>query len=132
MKKTALIILDGWGHGKNNDSNAIYRANTPFIDSLYKKFPNSELITHGEMVGLPKDQMGNSEVGHMNIGAGRIVNQDLLRINKDIKKGDFKTNPTLLEAIDNAKKNNKTIHISASYLMAVYIHISITYIIYVT
>ena len=77
MKKTALIILDGWGHGKNNDSNAIYRANTPFIDSLYKKFPNSELITHGEMVGLPKDQMGNSEVGHMNIGAGRIVNQDL-------------------------------------------------------
>ena len=111
MKKTALIILDGWGHGENNDSNAIYRANTPFIDSLYKKFPNSELITHGEMVGLPKDQMGNSEVGHMNIGAGRIVNQDLLRINKDIKKGDFKTNPTLLEAIDNAKKNNKTIHI---------------------
>ena len=111
MKKTALIILDGWGHGRNNDSNAIYRANTPFIDSLYKKFPNSELITHGEMVGLPKDQMGNSEVGHMNIGAGRIVNQDLLRINKDIKKGDFKTNPTLLEAIDNAKKNNKTIHI---------------------
>ena len=111
MKKTALIILDGWGHGGNNDSNAIYRANTPFIDSLYKKFPNSELITHGEMVGLPKDQMGNSEVGHMNIGAGRIVNQDLLRINKDIKKGDFKTNPTLLEAIDNAKKNNKTIHI---------------------
>ena len=111
MKKTALIILDGWGHGENNDSNAIYKANTPFIDSLYKKFPNSELITHGEMVGLPKDQMGNSEVGHMNIGAGRIVNQDLLRINKDIKKGDFKTNPTLLEAIDNAKKNNKTIHI---------------------
>ena len=111
MKKTALIILDGWGHGGNNDSNAIYRANTPFIDSLYKKFPNSELITHGEMVGLPKDQMGNSEVGHMNIGAGRIVNQDLLRINKDIKKGNFKTNPTLLEAIDNAKKNNKTIHI---------------------
>ena len=64
------------------------------------------------MVGLPKDQMGNSEVGHMNIGAGRIVNQDSLRINKDIKKGDFKTNPTLLEAIDNAKKNNKTIHIA--------------------
>ena len=111
MKKTALIILDGWGHGENNDSNAIYRANTPFIDSLYKKFPNNELITHGEMVGLPKEQMGNSEVGHMNIGAGRIVNQDLLRINKDIKKGNFKTNPTLLEAIDNAKKNNKTIHI---------------------
>ena len=60
MKKTALIILDGWGHGETNNSNAIYRANTPFIDSLYKKFPNSELITHGEMVGLPKEQMGNS------------------------------------------------------------------------
>ena len=111
MKKTALIILDGWGHGKKNESNAIYRAKTPYIDSLYKKFPNSELITHGEMVGLPKNQMGNSEVGHMNIGAGRIVNQDLQRINNDIKEGAFETNSTLLKAIENAKKKNKPIHL---------------------
>ena len=111
MRKTALIILDGWGHGKKNDSNAIYRAKTPFIDSLYNKYPNNELTTHGEMVGLPKGQMGNSEVGHMNIGAGRIVNQDLQRINKDIKDGLFQTNPTLLEAIEKAKKENKPIHI---------------------
>ena len=111
MKKTALIILDGWGHGKKTDSNAIYRAKTPFIDSLYNKYPNSELTTHGEQVGLPKDQMGNSEVGHMNIGAGRIVNQDLQRINKDIKDGLFQTNPTLLKAIEKAKKENKPIHI---------------------
>ena len=111
MKKTALIILDGWGHGKKNESNAIYRAKTPYIDSLYKKFPNSELITHGEMVGLPKNQMGNSEVGHMNIGAGRIVNQDLQRINTDIKEGAFETNSTLLNAIENAKKKNKPIHL---------------------
>ena len=111
MKKTALIILDGWGHGKKTDSNAIYRAKTPFIDSLYNKYPNSELTTHGEQVGLPKDQMGNSEVGHINIGAGRIVNQDLLRINKDIKEGLFQTNPTLLKAIENSKKYKKPIHI---------------------
>ncbi len=111
MRKTALIILDGWGHGKKNDSNAIYRAKTPFIDSLYNKYPNNELTTHGEMVGLPKGQMGNSEVGHMNIGAGRIVNQDLQRINKEIKDGLFQTNPTLLKAIEKAKKENKPIHI---------------------
>ena len=111
MRKTALIILDGWGHGKKEDSNAIYRAKTPFIDSLYNKYPNNELTTHGEMVGLPKGQMGNSEVGHMNIGAGRIVNQDLQRINKDIKDGLFQTNPTLLKAIEKAKKENKPIHI---------------------
>jgi len=111
MKKTALIILDGWGHGKKEDFNAIYRAKTTFIDSLYNKYPNNELITHGEMVGLPKGQMGNSEVGHMNIGAGRIVNQDLKRINKDIKNGLLQTNPTLLTAIEKAKKENKPIHI---------------------
>ena len=68
-KKTALIILDGWGHGYKNKSNAIYHAKTPFIDSLYTNYPNSELLTYGEYVGLPKGQMGNSEVGHLNIGA---------------------------------------------------------------
>ena len=82
IKKTALIILDGWGHGKKDDSNPIFKAHTPFIDSLYKKYPNSELRTFGEFVGLPKNQMGNSEVGHLNIGAGRIIYQDLMKINK--------------------------------------------------
>ena len=81
-KKTALIILDGWGHGDRTRSDAIYNANTPFIDSLYSKYPNCELLTDGENVGLPKNQMGNSEVGHLNIGAGRIVYQDLVKINR--------------------------------------------------
>ena len=80
-KKTALIILDGWGHGDKTKSDAIYNANTPFIDSLYSTYPNCELLTDGENVGLPKNQMGNSEVGHINIGAGRIVHQDLVKIN---------------------------------------------------
>ena len=79
-KKTVLIILDGWGHGDRSKSDSIYHANTPFIDSLYKTHPNSELKTYGEYVGLPKDQMGNSEVGHLNIGAGRIVHQNLARL----------------------------------------------------
>ena len=109
MKKTALIILDGWGHGNRGSENAVFNAKTPFIDSLYKNYLNSELFTHGEHVGLPKGQMGNSEVGHLNIGAGRVVNQNLAKINKDIKNGEIKTNPNLLEAIKKAK--NKPIHI---------------------
>ena len=80
-KKTVLIILDGWGHGDKTKSDAIHHANTPFVDSLYKKHPNCELKTFGEFVGLPSGQMGNSEVGHLNIGAGRIVYQDLAKIN---------------------------------------------------
>ena len=83
-KKTALIILDGWGHGDKTKSDAIYHANTPFIDSLYEKYPNCELLTDGENVGLPKGQMGNSEVGHLNIGAGRIVYHDLTKINVEM------------------------------------------------
>ena len=71
-KKTVLIILDGWGHGDKTKSDAIHCANTPFIDSLYSKYPNAELSTDGEHVGLPKGQMGNSEVGHLNIGSGRV------------------------------------------------------------
>ena len=109
MKKTALIILDGWGHGNQGSENAIFNAKTPFIDSLYTNYLNSELITHGEHVGLPKGQMGNSEVGHLNIGAGRVVDQDLTKIDKDIKNGEIKTNQNLLEAIKKAK--NKPIHI---------------------
>ncbi len=105
-----LMILDGWGHGKKDETNAIHLARTSFVDSLYKQYPNSELKTFGEHVGLPKGQMGNSEVGHLNIGAGRIVYQDFAKINKAIDDNEFASNPKLLEAFDYAKKNNKTVH----------------------
>ena len=111
MKKVALIILDGWGHGKNNESNAISKANTPFIDSLYSTSINNELTTHGLDVGLPKGQMGNSEVGHMNIGAGRVVYQDLVKINQEIENKKFEKNKILIKALSSAKKNKKTFHV---------------------
>tara|TARA_B100000965_G_C19569206_1_gene748269 strand:+ start:440 stop:1954 length:1515 start_codon:yes stop_codon:yes gene_type:complete len=111
MKKTALIILDGWGHGHNTAENAIYNAKTPFIDSLYKTYPNCEIKTDGVHVGLPKGQMGNSEVGHLNIGAGRIVHQDLLKINQEIKSNKIRENKIIRECIERAKKTNKPIHI---------------------
>lgn len=94
-----LIILDGWGHGAKPEADAIAHANTPFISSLYNTYPNAELKTDGEVVGLPHGQMGNSEVGHMNIGAGRIVYQDLLKINNSIKDGSFEKNPLLIKAL---------------------------------
>ncbi len=109
-KKVALVILDGWGLGKPDASNGIYLAKTPFIDGLYKKYPNSKLITFGEDVGLPDGQMGNSEVGHMNIGAGRVVYQDLVKINKEIKEKHFFENKVLIDAIEYANKNKKKVH----------------------
>lgn len=111
MKKVALLILDGWGHGDKTKSNAIRNARTPFIDSLYKNYPNSELLTDGEYVGLPAGQMGNSEVGHLNIGAGRVVYQDLVKINNAIKNDTFKNNKELNKAFSYAKKNNKPVHL---------------------
>ena len=111
MKKVALVILDGWGHGNKDKSNAIFTAQTPYIDNLYKTTLNTELRTDGQHVGLPKDQMGNSEVGHLNIGAGRIVYQDLAKINQDIKSKILDQNPVFLDAIEKAKSNNKPIHI---------------------
>jgi len=110
-KKAILIIMDGWGLGKIKSSDAIQNAQTPFVSSLYKKYPNATLVTCGEEVGLPEGQMGNSEVGHLNLGAGRIVYQELQRINVAIRSGEFQQNPTLLNAIDFAKKNNKTLHL---------------------
>jgi 2,3-bisphosphoglycerate-independent phosphoglycerate mutase len=110
-KKVILIIMDGWGLGKVKSSDAIQHAKTPFVSSLYSKYPNSTLVTCGEDVGLPEGQMGNSEVGHLNLGAGRIVYQELQRINVAIKTGEFATNPTLLAAIDFAKQNNKPLHL---------------------
>jgi 2,3-bisphosphoglycerate-independent phosphoglycerate mutase len=110
-KKVILIIMDGWGLGKVKSSDAIQHAKTPFVSSLYNKYPNSTLVTCGEDVGLPEGQMGNSEVGHLNLGAGRIVYQELQRINVAIKTGEFATNSTLLAAIDFAKQNNKPLHL---------------------
>ena len=105
-----LLILDGWGYGKKDNSDAAFAANTPFFDSLLEKYPNSVLEASGEAVGLPAGQMGNSEVGHMNLGAGRVVYQELGRINKAISDGSLKTNPVLVDAFDYAKKNNKAVH----------------------
>ncbi len=110
-KKVCLAILDGWGHGRKDGSNAIYMANTPFTDSLYSKYPNAELRTDGENVGLPEGQMGNSEVGHMNIGAGRIVFQDLVKINVDIREKAFHKNVEILKAIEHAKANGVKLHL---------------------
>src|SRR4051812_6344387 len=110
-KKVILIIMDGWGLGKNKRSDAIQNANVPFVTSLYSKYPNTTLITCGEMVGLPEGQMGNSEVGHLNLGAGRIVYQELQRINVSIRNHEFLENKVLTEAISYAKKNNKTLHL---------------------
>ncbi len=110
-KKVALIILDGWGHGKHDDSDMVWNADTPFVDSLYKEVPNAELRTDGENVGLPKGQMGNSEVGHINIGAGRIVHQELVRIDKAIEDGSFAEHEKLAEAFSYAKENGKKVHI---------------------
>lgn len=109
-KRVLLMILDGWGHGKKDHTNAIYLAKTPFTDSLYNTYPNAQLRTFGLEVGLPDGQMGNSEVGHLNIGAGRIVYQDFAKINKAILDDQLSKNKALLEAIDYAKKNQKPIH----------------------
>lgn len=109
--KTALLILDGWGHGANPKVSAIAQANTPFINKLYQNYPNSELITYGEKVGLPEGQMGNSEVGHLNIGAGRVVYQELVRINKAAKEHSLHENEVLVQALDYAKKQKKSVHL---------------------
>jgi 2,3-bisphosphoglycerate-independent phosphoglycerate mutase len=105
-----LIILDGWGLGDHSKSDAVFNANTPFMDELLRNHPNAKLLACGEEVGLPKGQMGNSEVGHLNIGAGRIVYQELTRINKSIRDGDFFQNTVLLDALKKAKEGGKKLH----------------------
>lgn len=109
-KKLVLLILDGWGYGKKDKSDAAYAANTPFFDSILQKYPNSKLEASGEAVGLPVGQMGNSEVGHMNLGAGRVVYQELGRINKAIADQTFHQNEVLVKAFQYAKKNDKAVH----------------------
>jgi len=110
-KKVILLIMDGWGLGLVLKADAIQQAHVPFVKSLYSKYPNTTLVTCGEAVGLPAGQMGNSEVGHLNLGAGRIVYQELQRINVAIKEGELANNTTLLASIDYAKQNNKPLHL---------------------
>ncbi len=109
-KKLVLLILDGWGYGKKDKSDAAFAAKTPFFDSLLLNYPNSKLEASGEAVGLPAGQMGNSEVGHMNLGAGRVVYQELGRINKAIEDRTLHSNATLVNAFAYAKANNKPVH----------------------
>lgn len=109
-KKVILMILDGWGKSPDPKVSAIDNAYTPFIDSLYQNYSNANLRTDGLHVGLPEGQMGNSEVGHMNLGAGRIVYQDLVKINLAVKNNTLAKEPTLVEAFNYAKTNNKPVH----------------------
>ena len=111
MNKAMLIILDGWGIGDCSSADGISQANTPIFDQLLKSNPTSTLKTFGDNVGLPDGQMGNSEVGHLNIGAGRVVYQDLLRINKEIDTDKLRTNTVLQTAIEYAKSNNSAVHL---------------------
>ena len=111
MNKVMLMILDGWGIGEKYDGNSIYLANTPNMDLITKKFPNTEIKASGEYVGLPKGQMGNSEVGHLTIGSGRVIYQDLSRINKDIEDGSLKENKVLKDGFKNVKEKNSSLHL---------------------
>ncbi|MFI8378674.1 2,3-bisphosphoglycerate-independent phosphoglycerate mutase [Leeuwenhoekiella sp. NPDC079379] len=110
-KKVLLMILDGWGFAPNKNVSAVDLANTPFIDSLYTKYPHAQLLTHGGNVGLPDGQMGNSEVGHMNLGAGRIVYQDFAKINKSLRENKLREQPELKDAFAYAKEHNKPVHL---------------------
>ena len=110
-KKVLLVIMDGWGLGQVKSSDAIQHAHVPFVTSLYTKYPNATLVTCGTEVGLPQGQMGNSEVGHLNLGAGRVVYQQLERINVAINDHIFQQNPTIINAISYCKENNKPLHL---------------------
>lgn len=109
-KKVILIILDGWGIATDPRVSAVDQARTPFVDSLHQRFPHAKLEASGEAVGLPEGQMGNSEVGHMNIGAGRVVYQDLVKINVSIREHELEKMPILAEALEYAQNQNKKVH----------------------
>ncbi|QOL26514.1 2,3-bisphosphoglycerate-independent phosphoglycerate mutase [Thalassotalea sp. LPB0316] len=110
-KSTVLLILDGWGYSENTESNAIYHANTPVLDELNAKYPYMLINTSGMAVGLPDGQMGNSEVGHVNLGAGRVVYQDFTRITKAIEDGEFNHNPALVSAVEKAIAKGGAVHL---------------------
>jgi len=101
----ALIIFDGWGYSESAENNAILAANTPNWDRMWATYPHTLINASGEGVGLPGDQMGNSEVGHLNLGAGRVVYQEFTRISLAIRNGEFFDNRVLIDAVDKAKKN---------------------------
>ena len=109
-KKALLMILDGWGIGNHGKGDVIFNTPTPFMDYLNKTYPNSQLQASGENVGLPDGQMGNSEVGHLNIGAGRVVYQDLVKINRACADKSIMQNPEVVSAFTYAKENGKNIH----------------------
>ena len=109
-RKVLLMILDGWGTTQNPEVSAVAQAHTPFMDALPHQYPNAQLLTHGPNVGLPDGQMGNSEVGHMNLGAGRIVYQDLAKINRAVEQGTIDQEPELKKAFAYARENNKSVH----------------------
>lgn len=111
LQKTLLMILDGWGIGDGTERDVIATAPTPFIDSLLREYPHSQLLTSGENVGLPDGQMGNSEVGHLNIGAGRVLYQDMVKITKAIRDKSLWKNPQLVKAYNYANDNNKKVHL---------------------
>ena len=110
IQKAMLVILDGWGLGDGSKNDIVSTAPTPFIDSLMEKYPNSQLLASGENVGLPDGQMGNSEVGHLNIGAGRVLYQDMVKITKAIRDKSLWENPQIIKAYTYAKENNKKVH----------------------
>src|SRR5210317_111418 len=109
-KKVILIILDGWGQTQNPEVSAIYQAKTPFFDSLVQNYSNASLRTDGSHVGLPEGQMGNSEVGHMNLGAGRIVYQDFVKINNAVADGSIAREKVITDAFSYAKKEHRKVH----------------------
>lgn len=110
-KPVALIILDGWGHREENKHNAIAQAKTPFFDSLIKNYPHTTLNASENFVGLPKGQIGNSEIGHMTMGTGRVIDTDLVKINKAAARGEFISNPAFNQLFDHVKKYNSTLHV---------------------
>jgi len=111
LKRVALVILDGWGYSSETEGNAIYLADTPNLDRFFQEYPHALLHAAGEAVGLPPGQMGNSEVGHLNIGAGRIVYQELTRISRSIQGGDFFKNPVLIQAMEKARLQGGDLHL---------------------
>lgn len=119
-KPTVLMILDGFGLNEKTEGNAIAQAKTPVIDGLMKDYPFVKGNASGLAVGLPDGQMGNSEVGHLNMGAGRIVYQELTRITKEISDGDFFKNQALLDGMENVKKNGSDLHLLDCYQTVVY------------
>jgi 2,3-bisphosphoglycerate-independent phosphoglycerate mutase len=111
QRLVALVVLDGWGYREETEANAVALANTPFFDRLWAEFPHTLIHASEERVGLPAGQMGNSEVGHLNLGAGRVVYQDIVRISKSIRDGEFARNPVICHAMDRARENGKAFHL---------------------